>query len=246
MPWNGSGTFSRLYSWVADKAAGLDISSTRMDADTDDIVNSGLDNCITRDGQGQPTANLPMAGFRHTGVQNGVAASDYAALGQTQSGLLWWTTAGGSSDAITATYTPAITAFSDGLLCTFRAASTNVTTTPTFAPNGLTAHTITAMGGAAVSPGDIIPNKEVVLRYNLANTRWELLNPQMPTIGVMLFYFPAVTGTVPAGYLRCTGQTVSAATYPALAAVLGQSGGLVTMPNPGTLGGFTTFMMRAA
>jgi microcystin-dependent protein len=71
-----------LYSWVSDKAAGLDITASRMDADSNDIVTSGLGNCLTRDGQGGATANLPMNGFRHTGAGNGVAASDYATMGQ--------------------------------------------------------------------------------------------------------------------------------------------------------------------
>src|SRR5271165_993284 len=82
MPFNGSGVFTRIYSWVADAAASINITASRMDTDTNDIVTNGLGNCITRDGQGQPTANLPMANFRHTGVSNGVNPTDYAALGQ--------------------------------------------------------------------------------------------------------------------------------------------------------------------
>src|ERR1700761_1302172 len=101
MPWTGAGSFSRTFSWQADKAAGLDISSVRLDTDTDDITANGFGNCLTRDGQGQPTANLPMAGFRHTSVQNAVSRSDYAAFGQVQDGLPNWTVAGGSADAIT-------------------------------------------------------------------------------------------------------------------------------------------------
>ena len=178
MPWNGSGTFNRIYSWVADKAAGLDISSTRMDTDTDDIATSGFGNCITRDGQGQPTANLPMATFRHTGVGNGVARSDYASLGQAQDSLVQWTIAAGTSDAITATYTPSQGNPADGQLYAFRATAANATTTPTFAPNSQTARTITKAGGAALAVGDIPGNlAEVILRYNNANTRYELVNP---------------------------------------------------------------------
>jgi microcystin-dependent protein len=178
MPWGGNGVFSRVFSWVADKAAGLDISSTRMDTDTDDIATNGFGNCLTRDGQGQPTANLPMAGFRHTGVQNAQNRTDYAAFGQVQDGLSNWTIAGGTSDALTATYTPALQAINDGQLCFVRAAAANATTTPTFAPNGLTPEVITKQGGVALAIGDIPGNlAEIVLRYNLANTRWELLNP---------------------------------------------------------------------
>lgn len=58
MPWNGSGVFNRIYSWVADKNGGLDIIASRMDTDTDDITSNGFGNCVTRDGQGQPNASL--------------------------------------------------------------------------------------------------------------------------------------------------------------------------------------------
>src|SRR5215468_901143 len=178
MPWNGAGGFARIYSWVADKAAGLNISASRMDADSNDIAANGLGNCLTRDGQGQPASNLPMGNFRHTGVGNGVARSDYAALGQVADGTANWAPAGGSADALTATFSPAPTALIDGQLVFLRASAANATTAPTFAPNGLTARPITRAGGAALTAGDI-PGAlaEIVLRYNLASTRWELLNP---------------------------------------------------------------------
>jgi hypothetical protein len=184
MPWNGSGTFNRIFSWVADKAAGLDISSSRMDTDTNDIAAQGFGNCLTRDGQGQPTANLPMAGFRHTGVQNAVNRTDYSSLGQLQDGLVDWTVAGGTSDALTATYTPAITGLSDGQICYVRATAQNLTATPTFSPNGLTPHVITTLGGGALAAGATGGSingagYECVLRYNSAGTRWELLNPSI-------------------------------------------------------------------
>jgi hypothetical protein len=102
MPWNGAGSFNRIYSWIADKAGGLNISSTRMDADSNDIAANGFGNCLMRDGQAQPIANLPMANFRHTGVGNGVVRSDYASLGQTADGAINWATAAGTGDAITA------------------------------------------------------------------------------------------------------------------------------------------------
>lgn len=178
MPWNGAGTFTRLYSWVADRVAGLDISSTRMDADTNDIVSSGLGNCLTRDGQGIATALLPMGGFRHTGVGNGQNRTDYAALGQLQDGLINWVVAGGTSDALTASYAPAITTLADGELFFIRAIAQNATTQPTLKVNALTAYTITKGGGQALAIGDINGNlQELILRYNLANTRFELLNP---------------------------------------------------------------------
>ncbi len=95
-----------------------------------------------------------------------------------QAGTINWVAAGGTADAITATYSPALTALGDGQFCFVRASAANATTAPTFAPNGLTAHTITKKGGAPLAVGDIpAALAEIILRYNLANTRWELINP---------------------------------------------------------------------
>ena len=88
--------------------------------------------------------------------------------------------AGGTVDAITATYSPALT-LTDLVMCAFVSSGANTITTPTFAPDGLTPHTITKYGGQALSAGDIGDALVVcILEYNLANTRWELVNPKGP------------------------------------------------------------------
>lgn len=212
MPWNGSGGFSRLYSWIADKAAGLNITASRMDADSNDLATSGFGNCLTRDGQGQPTANLPMATFRHTGVGNAANRTDYAALNQAQDGLIGWTIAGGSADALTATFTPGRGTPSDGALYSVRVAAPNATPTPTFAPDGQTARTITKSGGGALVPGDIPGNlAEIILRYNNANTRYELLNPVntgLITTGAVML---TVATLAPTGWLMFDDGTFGSA-----------------------------------
>lgn len=109
-----------------------------------------------------------------------VAALTAKILGAIKQAGSAWVVAGGAADAITATYSPAIVAggLVDGLELSFRATAQNATATPTFAPNGLPAHTITKSGGAALAAGDIAGSlAEVQMRYNLANTRWELMNP---------------------------------------------------------------------
>lgn len=68
MPFNGSGTFTRLYSWTADAAVPLNITASRMDADTNDIVSNGLNNCLTRDGQGKPSADINWNNYKLTNV----------------------------------------------------------------------------------------------------------------------------------------------------------------------------------
>jgi hypothetical protein len=88
-----------------------------------------------------------------------------------------WVVAGGAADAITAAYSPAVVALTDGLTLQFRATAANATATPTFTPNGLTPHNITKNGGSALVPGDIpAALAECIVVYNLANTRWELAN----------------------------------------------------------------------
>lgn len=94
-----------------------------------------------------------------------------------------WVAAGGTSDAITATYSPSIVALTDGLTLQFRASAGNATTTPTFSPNGLTAYTITKKGGNPLAANDISGAlAECIITYNAANTRWELLNPSPPSV----------------------------------------------------------------
>ena len=177
MAFNGSGVFNRLYSWVNDAAANIKIRADRMDNEMNGFA-TGLSTCITKDGQTTVTANLPMATYRHTGVGDGASRTDYTSVGQTQDGKIHWVAAGGTADAITAAYTIPITALVDGQICYVRAGAANATTTPTFSPSSLTARTIVKNGGQALAAGDIYgAGHELVLRYNLANTRWELLNP---------------------------------------------------------------------
>ncbi len=75
MPFNGSGTFSRLYSWVVDAANSVNISSTRTDAELNGFA-AGLTNCITRDGQSPPSADIPWGAKRLTNLAAASAGTD--------------------------------------------------------------------------------------------------------------------------------------------------------------------------
>ena len=186
MAFNGSGLFV-IDSTGQPVSANTLIESADFNALTADLA-AGLSNCITKDGQQTITANLPMATYRHTGVGNAVARTDYAAAGQVQDGKLNWVDGGGTADAITATYSPSITALVDGQLCCVRATASNATTTPTFSPNGLTARTIVKVGGTALAVGEIVGDgHELILRYDLTNTRWELINPRAASLAANTF-----------------------------------------------------------
>jgi microcystin-dependent protein len=145
-----------------------------------------------------------------------------------------WVAASGTHDAISAAYDPPVATLVDGMVLSFRATAANLTTAPTFNPNGLGAGSITKNGGAALAIGDIPGSlAEVELRYHLANTRWELLNPPAVPVGGIVPYFG---GTVPSGFALPQGQNLSATTFPAANAVLGTTygnpgGGNFTMPD---------------
>jgi len=90
--------------------------------------------------------------------------------------------AAGTVDAITADFSPDVS-LADKTIVAVVAAGANTSTTPTFAPDGLTAHTIVKQGGQALLAGDIPAAGFVaILEYNLANTRWELMNAGKTTL----------------------------------------------------------------
>lgn len=232
---NGSGTYSLPAGNPV--TTNTTITSTWGNTTLSDIA-TALTQSLAYDGQTVPIANIPMGGFAITGLASGIAARTRAAnIGDVQDGLSNWVAAAGTADAITAAYSPAITALVDGQLCFFRASAANATTTPTFSPNGLTARTITKQGGVALVVGDIPGlDAEVIIRYKLASTRWELLNPQ-GTVGVLTGTFTDWgSTTIPSGYLERDGSNVSRATYAALYTVLNKTATVtITIATPGVV-----------
>lgn len=116
--------------------------------------------------------------------QNAAAVSAAAALvsaSAVSSTVAQWCVGAGTSTAITGAFPTPVAALTDGMVLAFRALLANTTTAPTFKADGTTARTITKNGGQALGIGDITgPLHECYIRYNLANTRWELLNPRNP------------------------------------------------------------------
>ena len=86
--------------------------------------------------------------------------------------------AAGTADALTAIYTPAVPALTNGLTLKVRPGFTNATPTPTFSPNGLTAKTIVKGAGSALVAGDIAgAGHWIEVQYDQALDKWVLLNP---------------------------------------------------------------------
>ena len=73
------GVFTRLFSYVADAAAGITAQPSRFDADLNDMA-TGLSTCVLRDGTGTPTTNIGFGGYKITGLGLGVAQTDAASV----------------------------------------------------------------------------------------------------------------------------------------------------------------------
>lgn len=131
------------------------------------------------------TSWLPWAGDAAKG------SSLYIAVGE------------GTSDAITATFDPAITELTNGLVVFVRALASNATTTPTFSPDGLTATTITKGTYQPLAIGDIAGNGYwMILQYDSTQGKWVLQNP---ATGINI----VIPSTMPVGaiYVQFAGQS---------------------------------------
>lgn len=142
---NGSGTYSLPEAaFVYDTV----ISETAVNSNFSDIA-TALTGSLTKDGQTTPTANLPMGTYKHTGLGSGSAATDSANLGQVQAqAYTWCGTASGTTNALTLSPTPAITAYAVGQ--SFRAiiGAADTTTAVTVAVSGLATKAVEINGAA--------------------------------------------------------------------------------------------------
>jgi hypothetical protein len=110
------------------------------------------------------------------------------------------TSVGGTADAITAVFAPVLLLAAEPLVA-FLAAGANTITNPTFNPDGLGAGTIFKYGGTVLAVGDIpAEHAVVILKYNLAHTRWELLNPKIDPAAL-----PKAGGTMTGNILFAAG-----------------------------------------
>lgn len=84
MSYNGSGVF--LINTAGQPVTpGSTISSTAFNALTTDLAN-GLTTALTKDGQTTPTSNIPLGGFKITGLGAGTNPTDAVNLGQITAG----------------------------------------------------------------------------------------------------------------------------------------------------------------
>ena len=171
MSFNGSGTFL-INSTGQPVVANTVISATVFNALTADLA-TGLTNCITKDGQSTPTANIPMGSNKITGLANGTLVNDAATLGQVQSTAAKLIGSISGVDTVLGIMSPTLTAYAAGQLFYYIAAGAN-TGAVTLNIDGLGAKAVTRDGSTALAAGDINSGEIVVVIYD--GTRFQMIN----------------------------------------------------------------------
>jgi hypothetical protein len=171
MSYNGTGTFN-INTAGQPVVTGTTITSTAFNLLTTDLA-TGLTTALTKDGQTTPTANIPLGGFKITGLGAGVVATDAVQYAQLQANATTIATVTGT-DTLVGSLTPALTAYATGNLFSFVAVNTNTGAT-TININSLGAKSITKSGTTALVAGDIVSGQVYLIEYD--GTRFQLFNP---------------------------------------------------------------------
>jgi hypothetical protein len=249
MAWNGSGNFQRTNGsfsgsavWEDDANAGFDIVDSRHDTHDQDLA-QGINNCLTKDGQNSPTADLSMNTFKHTNVGDGTARNHYATVGQLQDQTVQAVSAvGGTANAITATMTPAISAYVTGARYYFKATATNTGATTlkiSNAPAVAIQRNVEALVG-----GEIVSGRYYEVIYD--GTNFQLLNTTAnPLFLDSVNNRVGIGTTAPTSALQVTGAIdgipdavgvhvgMSSGTAYGAIELCGATGGLIDFNSPG-------------
>ena len=191
---DGSGNFNLIAGNPV--TTGTTIASTWANGTLSDIA-TALTNSIAKNGETIPTGNLPMGGYKHTGVANASARTDYAAYGQVQDSGSQYLTGVAGADTITASVT-GLAAYATGQTFRFVSAGAN-TGAVTLNINALGAKSITKTGTTALAAGDIPSGAVVEVVYD--GTQFQML-------GLASTGSPTFTGTVTIG-ASAANQTVA-------------------------------------
>lgn len=184
-------------AWQQLDAAGRAILADDMDDQGNDLK-VALNTMLMKDGGNQPSADLPMNSQKHTGVGNATARTNYAAAGQVADSSLTYAGTSSGTDTITASVSPAITAYAAGQRFHFKAGGTN-TGAATININSVGAKSVKkgAAGGTDLAAGDITTGGMYTVEYD--GTNFQLIprsvnSPDAATVTTSLTVNGAASG----------------------------------------------------
>jgi len=166
---------------------GTSISSSTHNSTMTDIA-SALTSSLAKDGQTTPSANLPMGGYKHTGVATATARTDYCTAANAQDNAFDWLTSVSGADTITATAGLSMSAYAAGQTFRFVSAGAN-TGAATLNLNAIGAKSITKNGSTALIAGDIPSGATVEVIYD--GTRFQMVGcvaNKASSVGNTLFF----------------------------------------------------------
>jgi hypothetical protein len=166
MAFNGSGVFLRVMNWSNDALANIKIRADRHDLEDDNLAD-GLTNCITKDGQTTPTANIKLGGFKLINVGNATLAQDAATAIQVQSGILDYTADSGTASTYVINPSIAVTAYVTGQYYRVKIANTS-TGASTLNVSGLGAKAIKINGQDTIA-GSLVAGQIIGFTYDGTN-----------------------------------------------------------------------------
>jgi len=185
MPRSGSGVYAPTPSSVAPAVDGTTISGPDFNALINDVA-AEITNSWDRGGRGAATANMDIGGFKLLNLAAPALGTDAVNLNylisKVQTSAMIVPTPGGTADAITGAFTPAVTAFTNGMMALVRSTGANTVISPTFQADALAAKTIFKGAGNVVAIGDIPAAGYWMLlvydaAFNAGAGGWCLMNP---------------------------------------------------------------------
>lgn len=240
MPWSGSspnqtfgrtdGTRSGATTWQEADGAGVDIIATDHDTHDQDLA-AGINAALKKDGGNQPSANLPMGGFRHTNVGVATALTQYLSATQAfQNVGRYVTTVGGTANAVTLTTGFSLAAYVEGMTFSWKVPAA-ITGPLTVNVDGLGVKSVLTLDGSELQQGEIRADFIPIITYDGTRFRW-LNRPTSGSSGDVLaritpvgIVAPWPGTTAPSGWLLAYGQAVSRTTYAELFAAYGTTYG---------------------
>jgi len=146
------------------------IESSWANTTLSDIA-TALSTCVLKDGTQTLTANIPMGGFKLTGLAAGSAAADSVRMSQLQGGAAAVLSGVTGTNTITSTANPTLTALATGQ--TWRLVPANTNTGATTLQIDSTAATNVFWNGAALIGGELRQNVPAEVFYD--GTQYQLI-----------------------------------------------------------------------
>lgn len=213
MAFDGSGNYTVTYTWVTEGAS-PPIALSKLDTEFSGLA-TALTNCLLRDGTGIPSADISWNGKKITSLADSTTRTGAAATKQVQDNAFCVVGSVAGTDTITGSLTPAITAYSAGMVVVFEPANT-ITGAATLNLNSVGAAPLKKLDGDALAAGDLVQNIPALAVYD--GTNFVVINPQAALSGF------DTAGKV--GYLNV--PLAAASTYTMLATDVGRCKSLST------------------